>query len=110
MGENKTPDAFDWAYDEFIRNDPESVALFKEFEVRAEIGQQIYDLRTEAGLTQAQLAQIVGIAESVLNDLEEADYEGDSLGMLVKIASVLNRKVEIRCVPAATPEAAETSV
>ena len=101
MGEEKklSSDAFEWAYNEFVAGDPESEALFKEYEVKADIAQQIYDLRNQADLTQAALAELVGTTESVIQDLEEADYEGDSLGMLVRIGSVLNRKIEVRFVP-----------
>ena len=31
-----------------------------------------------------------------ISDLEEADYEGDSLEMLRKIASALGKKVEVK--------------
>ncbi|MBI4965189.1 MAG: helix-turn-helix domain-containing protein [Desulfomonile tiedjei] len=111
MGEEEklSSDAFEWAYNEFVGNDPESMALFKEYEVKADIGQQVYDLRTRSGMTQAQLAELVGIAESVIHDLEEADYEGDSLTMLVRIASVLNQKIEVRFVPSTSNEAREVS-
>ncbi|MEW6530888.1 MAG: XRE family transcriptional regulator [Thermodesulfobacteriota bacterium] len=111
MGEDKklNSDAFHWAYNQFVDDDPESMALFKEYEVKADIGQQVYDLRNQAGLTQAQLAELVGVAESVIEELEEADYEGDSLAMLVRIGSALNKKIEVRFVTAAPTEAIEAS-
>jgi len=111
MGEEKklSSDAFEWAYNEFIAGDPESDALFKEYEVKADIAQQIYDLRTQANLSQAALAELVGTTESVIQELEEADYEGDSLGMLVRIGSALNRKIEVRFVPPTPTEIRETS-
>jgi DNA-binding XRE family transcriptional regulator len=66
MGEEKklSSDAFGWAYNEFVAGDPESEALFKEYEVKADIAQQIYDLRNQADLTQAELAKLVGISRS----------------------------------------------
>lgn len=88
-----------WLYDGFIRDDPEAVELFKEYEVKADIAKQVYDLRDQAGLSQAQMADLVGIEESVILCLEEADYEGDCLGMLVRIASALHKRVEVRVVP-----------
>ncbi len=109
MGEEKklSSDAFEWAYNEFVAGDPESEALFKEYEVKADIAQQIHDLRNQADLTQAELAKLVGITESIIQDLEEADDEGDSLGMLVRIGSALNRKIEVRFVPTVSGEASE---
>jgi transcriptional regulator with XRE-family HTH domain len=56
-------------------------------------------LRIAAGLTQAQIARLIGTTASVISRLEDADYEGHSLVMLRRIAGVLNRRVEIRFVP-----------
>jgi len=111
MGEEKklSSDALQWAYNEFVNDDPESVALLEEYEAKADIGQQVFDLRTQAGMTQAQLAELVGIAESVIHDLEEADCQGDSLAMLVRIGSALNKKVEVRFVAGTSNEADRVS-
>src|SRR3989304_1774812 len=49
--------------------------------VKADIAQAIYDLRKQAGLSREQLADLVGATESIIGDLEEADYEGDFLGI-----------------------------
>ncbi|MCW5962489.1 MAG: helix-turn-helix domain-containing protein [Bryobacterales bacterium] len=64
-----------------------------------EIARKIVELRNEAGLTQAQLAKLVGTTASVICRLEDADYEGHSLAMLRRIGLVLNQRVEIRFVP-----------
>ena len=63
------------------------------------IARKICELRTAAALTQTQLARLIGITASVVCRLEDADYEGHSLAMLRKIASALNRRIEIRFVP-----------
>jgi len=65
------------------------------------VAQMIYDARTAAGLSQRQLAKVVGTTASVICRLEDADYDGHSLGMLRRIAEALNKKVELRLVPAA---------
>jgi ribosome-binding protein aMBF1 (putative translation factor) len=91
-------DAFDWLYKEFIGDDPERIASYQEEVIKAEIARQVYDLREEAGLTQRQLADRVGTTETVIDDLEEADYEGDSLGMLIRIATALNKRIDVRFV------------
>jgi len=59
----------------------------------------IHDARTQAGLSQAQLAKLVGTTQSVIARLEDAEYRGHSLTMLQRIAAALNRRVEIRFVP-----------
>jgi transcriptional regulator with XRE-family HTH domain len=66
----------------------------------AEIARKIYDLRTEAALSQRALAKLVGTTASVICRLEDSDYEGHSLAMLRRIAAALNKRVEIRFVPA----------
>ena len=97
-------DGLKWLYDRYIKNDPESVELLKEYEVRAEMAKQIYDLRNQTDLTAAELADLVEVGESVIDALEKADYEGDALAMLVRIASVLNKKLEVHFVPASSAE------
>ena len=67
--------------------------------LNAEIAQEIYALRTKAGLTQAQLAKLVRTTASVISRLEDADYSGHSLSMLQRISAALNRRVEVRFVP-----------
>ncbi len=56
-------------------------------------------LRLRAGLTQLQLADLVGTTASAICRLEDADYEGQSLAMLNRIAVALKQRVEIRFVP-----------
>ncbi len=51
------------------------------------------------GLSQKQLAKLVGTTQSVISRLEDADYSGHSLQMLNRIASVLHYKVEVRLIP-----------
>ena len=63
------------------------------------VAQMIFDARTEAGLTQKELAQAVGTTQSVISQLESAEYKGHSLTMLERIAKALNRRVEIRLAP-----------
>lgn len=63
------------------------------------VAQLIYDVRNEAGLTQKELADLIGTRQSVISRLEDADYEGHSLPMLRKIANALDRRIEMRFVP-----------
>ena len=63
------------------------------------VAQEIYDARTAAGVTQGELAKVVGTTQSAISRLEDADYGGHSLSMLQRIAKALHRRVEIRFVP-----------
>jgi len=87
-----------FAYDRYIGDDPAREASFEEELANAEVARKIYDLRTEAGLTQRELAERMGTKASVISRLEDADYDGHSLAMLKRVASALGKRLEIRFV------------
>jgi ribosome-binding protein aMBF1 (putative translation factor) len=64
-----------------------------------EVAQVIYDARTKAGLSQGELAALIGSKQLVIARLEDADYEGHSLTMLQRIAAALDQRIELRFVP-----------
>ncbi|BAZ81362.1 helix-turn-helix transcriptional regulator [Sphaerospermopsis kisseleviana CS-549] len=82
-----------------MKEDPELQDMVRESSLNAQVSQIIYDARKQAGLTQKQLADLVGTTQSVIARLEDADYEGHSLSMLARIAAALNQKVEIKISP-----------
>src|SRR5258707_14367791 len=92
--------ALQHTYDRHIGHDPKLVAEYEEEVINADIARKVYDLRTKAGLSQRQLAKKIGTTASVICRLEDADYEGHSLSMLKRIAEALDKRVEIRFVPA----------
>ena len=67
--------------------------------IKAEVTRLIYETRKMAGLTQTELAELIGSKQPVIARLEDADYEGHSLTMLQRIAIALNQRVEINFVP-----------
>src|SRR5437899_9347821 len=75
---------------------PEMADLIEQERANLDIARKIYDLRTAARLSQAELAKKVGTTQSVISRLEDADYERHSLAMLRRIAAALERRVEIR--------------
>ncbi|NMG06972.1 helix-turn-helix transcriptional regulator [Brasilonema sp. UFV-L1] len=85
--------------DKMTRTDHELEAMVAEASINAEVAQLIYEARTKAGLTQKQLAELVGTKQPVIARLEDADYEGHSLSMLQKIACALNQRVVIHLTP-----------
>lgn len=80
-------------------NDLELQEAIREASLNARVAQMIYGARTQAGLTQQQLAALIGTKQSVIARLEDADYEGHSLSMLQRIAQALNQRVEIQLTP-----------
>ena len=82
---------------------PEVFVSLSVFEDRLSIRKFANRLNTDAeiaaGLPQAQLAKLVGTTASVICRLEDSDYEGHSVAMLRRIATALDRRVEIRFLP-----------
>lgn len=94
----KTSDALK-IQEKLNQGDPELQEMVQEASVNAEVAQLIYAARTQAGLTQQQLAELIGTQQPVIARLEDADYEGHSLSMLQRIVQALNRRVEIALAP-----------
>ena len=95
-----TTDAVKILHRRYYEGKPERLAGLEIARANDQVARRIAALRAHAGLSQRQLAQLVGTAASVICRLEDADYEGHSLVMLNRIAAALNRRVEIRFVPA----------
>src|ERR1700722_16220115 len=95
-----TTDAIEIIDSRYFEGKPEMLAALEEATANDEVARKIYELRTKAGLSQRQLAKLIGTTASVICLLEDADYKGHSLGMLRRIAAAVNRRVEIRFVPA----------
>jgi transcriptional regulator with XRE-family HTH domain len=83
----------------FYQGKPVESAALEEARANDAVARKIYTLRHEKGLSQRELAKLIGTTASVICRLESADYEGHSLAMLQRIAAALDRRVEIRFVP-----------
>lgn len=84
--------------DAMIGDDQELRALIREAKTNADIAQMIYDARIEAGLSQQALAELIGSNQQTISQLEDADYEGHSLGMLRRIADALHQELVVQFV------------
>ncbi len=93
----KTKDALK-IIDRMVGKDKKLKDLIATETINAGAARMIYDARNKAGLTQKELAKLVGTTQSVIARLEDADYEGHSLTMLNRIAAALNQRVDIRLV------------
>jgi DNA-binding XRE family transcriptional regulator len=92
--------ASQFLYNRYIAGDSKREEEYDEEVINAQIARKIYELRTKAGLTQQQLAERVGTSKSAICRLEDADYDGHSLSMLKRIAEALDKRVDIRFLPA----------
>ena len=82
---------------------PERQAQLEQARMEAELGRKILALRERAGLTQAQLARRLGVSAAFIADLEEAAIETDYLLWLRRVATILHKRIEIRCLPLRRP-------
>jgi DNA-binding XRE family transcriptional regulator len=95
-----TKDAVEILDRRYYEGKPKRIADLEEARANDEVARKIYALRSEAGLTQRELAKLVGTTPSVICRLEDADYDGHSLAMLRRIAAAVEKRVEIHFVPA----------
>lgn len=94
-----TTDAVEILHRRYVKGDPAREAALEDERLNARVARMVHDLRTEAGLSQEKLAELVGTSRSVISSLEDADYEGHSLSMLNRIAKALNRKLTVAMPP-----------
>lgn len=94
-----TSDATEILHRRYYAGRPERIAALEEARAEDELARKIYQLRAQAGLTQAKLAKLVGTTPSVISRLEDSEYRGHSLTLLKRVAAAVNKRVEIRFVP-----------
>jgi ribosome-binding protein aMBF1 (putative translation factor) len=102
-------EALPYSYDRFIAGSPEHEAFYEKALFDTEVATKVYDLRTKSGLSYRALARKVGTTAAVIGSLEDADYGGDSLAMLRRIAEAVGKRVQIRLVSAVKPKAPRAS-
>ncbi len=93
-------DAVNILHKRYIRNKPERLAALAQEKINVQVAQLIYNMRTEAGLTQNELAQKVGTSQAAISRLEDSDYDGHSLTMLDRIAATLGKRLVLDAVEA----------
>jgi ribosome-binding protein aMBF1 (putative translation factor) len=95
MSKKQTTSAGTILRNRYVKNDPKRKASVEAERVNAEVARLIYTMRNEAGLTQGQLAELVGTTQSVISRLEDSDYDGHSLSILSRIAGALQKKLTV---------------
>jgi DNA-binding XRE family transcriptional regulator len=76
LNRRATTDAVEILHHKFYKGNPEKLKSLAECRANDEIARKIQALRTKAGLTQAQLAKLVGTTASVICRLEDSDMKG----------------------------------
>ena len=73
------------------------------------LGQLIYDMRTEADLSQRALAERMGTTQSVISRLEEGGGARNRLDTLARVATALDRHLVVSF-PTEVPDSLEDAV
>jgi DNA-binding XRE family transcriptional regulator len=93
-----TTDAVEILHRRYYAGKPQRLAALDQARANGHVARMLTALRIANGLSQRQLAQLIGTTASVICRLEDVNYEGHSLAMLNRIAAALNQRVEIRFV------------
>jgi DNA-binding XRE family transcriptional regulator len=88
-------------HDRYFGKNPKRLASLDAERANLDIACKICDLRTNAGLSQRELAKRVGTSAANICRLENSDYQGHSLSMLRRIAAALEMRVDVRFLPIA---------
>jgi len=76
--------------------DPVFAMRFKKAGEAWDIALQLAALREECGLSQKELANLVGTSQQQISRLESPSYEGHSLSMLRRVAEVLGATIHVQ--------------
>lgn len=95
MAKSKNANALKILHERYVHNDVAIQESVEHERLTAQIARMIYDLRKRAGISQTDLAALVGTTQSVISRLEDSDYDGHSLSMLERIATALNGRVSV---------------
>ena len=85
---------FDRYLEEHLR-DPGFAARFGRADEAWDVALQLAALREECGLSQKELAKLVGTSQQQISRLESPSYEGHTLSMLRRVAEALGANVRV---------------
>jgi DNA-binding XRE family transcriptional regulator len=80
--------------------DPEFRAHYIEEKQALKLAMQIAEIREKKGLSQQQLAKLMGTSQQTISRIESGKYEGFTLKTLEKIAEATGMRVKIEFVAA----------
>lgn len=80
--------------------DPEFKAHYQEERQALKLAMKIARLREKKGLSQQQMAKLMGTSQQAVSRIESGEYEGFTLRTLEKIAEATGTRVKIEFVAA----------
>jgi ribosome-binding protein aMBF1 (putative translation factor) len=89
-------------FDIYLEEQLQDAKFRKRFEEAGEaweVALQLVALRKARGLSQRELADMVGTSQQQISRLESAAYQGHSLAMLRRVAAALNATLRVEVLP-----------
>ena len=84
--------------DEIVREHPGMRDAIDEVRSELRASMEITRIRERAGLTQSELATLIGTTQSAISRAESGDYDGHTVKLLGKIARALGVKLVVKFV------------
>jgi ribosome-binding protein aMBF1 (putative translation factor) len=104
-----TISSFDAYLQEQLR-DPDFRRRFEAADCALDVALRLADLRRQRGLTQAQVAEMLGTKQQNISRLENPAYRGHTLSMLSRYARVLGGELRVTVAPQAQAQARPVGV
>ncbi|KAF0154631.1 MAG: transcriptional regulator [Syntrophaceae bacterium] len=80
--------------------DPEFKTHYQEERQALKLAMKIAELRDQKGLSQQELAKLMGTSQQAISRIESGEYEGFTLKTLEKIAEATGMRIKIEFVSA----------
>jgi len=91
-------DDLDRLTEKLLKQDPSFREAMNKADQAWDIALQLFDIRKKMGLTQTELAKLVGTKQSNIARIEAADYTGYTLKTLEKVTKALKARLEIKII------------
>jgi ribosome-binding protein aMBF1 (putative translation factor) len=91
-------DDLDKLEEKLLQKDASLTEEFERADQAWNIALQMHELRKKSGLTQSQLAKLVGTKQSNIARIESADYTGYTMKTLEKVTKALHARLEVRII------------
>lgn len=99
MSTNKTTsDGLEILYNRYYKDNPTRQIELEKARIDDEVARELMKLKESYHLSNEDLAKLIDTQESVIEALENADYEGDSFLLLNVIATALKMKIKFELV------------
>lgn len=95
---NITSDGLEILYQRYYANNIERQLELEKARLDDQVARKIVELKQTYHISNKAIAELINLDESMIESLENAEYEGDSFLMLNLIANALKMRVQIELI------------